>query len=373
MFSSYARRKLPSDAVGVFNLMSDLGFAPSLIDLHSLLYSLCKYGFVDESETFFCKTKSQFSVTNQTYTILISGWARLCNSERALNLFEEMVRQGIKPDLPCYNAVIAALCRAGLFETANGWLTDMRCVHKIEPNAATYSAFVQAATEAKDLNSSIKVLDRMKRDGLTPNVFTYNTIIKLLCELERVDEAYELLDEMLLRGTEPDIRSFNTILAVHCKLKECNKALRLLERMDNESCLPDRHTYNMLLKMLLGVGRIDRAKEVWEGMEKRRFYPPAACYAVMVHGLCRKKGRVEEACAYLERMVEEGIPPYESTCELLRQRLLKERQRERLLLVTDRMRRSSSRKIQELASVMDGSKKEIKEEEGEEGEISGAG
>jgi pentatricopeptide repeat protein len=97
---------------------------------------------------------------------------------------------------------------------------------------------------------------------------------------------------MLLRGVNPNIRSYNTILAVHCKVKESFKALRLIERMDNESCLPEQHTYNMLLKMLLDAGRIDKAHEIWEGMKKRRFCPSAACYAVMVHGLCRKRGWV---------------------------------------------------------------------------------
>ncbi|KAF3329323.1 pentatricopeptide repeat-containing protein [Carex littledalei] len=377
MFSSYSRHKLPSEAVRIFNLISDLGFTPSIVDLHSLLFSLCKYGFVLESEQFFLEIKSQFSITNQTYTILISGWARARDSKRALKLFDEMLQQGLVPDLPCYNAIISALCRDGELGPAHERLKEMRQVHELEPNAATYSFFLRAATEMKDLNSSIKVLDRMKRNGLTPNVFTYNTVIKLLCQLEKIDEAYELLDEMLLSGVKPDVWSYNTILTVHCRLKECNKALRLIRRMDNESCLPDNHTYNMLLKMLLDVGRIDRAHEIWEGMEKRQFYPPAACYAVMVHGLCRKKGRVEEACRYFERMVEEGIPPYEDTCELLRKRLIRVGLRERLVLVVDRMRRSSSCKILELSSIMDGSKRAVDEGsmgegrervEGEEGE-----
>jgi pentatricopeptide repeat protein len=356
MFSSYARHKLPSEAVRIFNLMSDLGFTPSIVDLHSLLFSLCKYGFVSESEQLFLEIKSQFSITNQTYTILISGWARARDSKRALKLFDEMLQQKLVPDLPCFNAIIGALCRAGELALAHEWLKEMRQKHKLEPNAATYSAFLSVATEMKDMNSSIKVLDRMNRDGLTPNVYTYNMVIKLRCELDKIEEAYELLDEMLLRGVKPDIRSYNTILAVHCKLKECYKALRLIEGMDNESCLPDQHTYNMLLKMLLDVGRIDKAHEIWEGMEKRRFYPSAACYAVMVHGLCRKRGRVEEACGYFERMVEEGIPPYEDTCELLRKRLIKVGLGERLFLVADRMRRSSSCKIQELSKIMDGSR-----------------
>ncbi|KAJ3693463.1 hypothetical protein LUZ60_008943 [Juncus effusus] len=364
IFSAYARYKLPSDAIRVFNLMGDLGFKPSLTDLHSLFLSLCKYSFVSEAEQFFHEIKPQFDITVQTYTILINGWGRIRDSKRALKLFDEMLEGKFQPDLPAYNSLIASLCRSGQVGPAQEMLKELQLVHKLVPNAATYSSFLRTATEAKELNSAIRALDRMKRRGLIPNTFTYNTILKLLCENEQTEDAYKLLDEMLLNdsNSKPDIWSYNSILAIHCKLKETNKALKLIERMDKDSCSPDQHSYNMLLKTLIHVGRIDEANEIFEGMEKRRFYPPCSCYAVMIHGLCRKKGRadLEMACGYFERMVEEGIPPYVSTCEVLRERLLRERMGEKVEIVLDRMRRSSSCAIRELCSVMSGTNKELR-------------
>jgi len=127
--------------------------------------------------------------------------------------------------------------------------------------------------------------------------------------------------------------------------------------------VPDQHIYNMLMKMLIGVGRIDRAVEVWDGMEERGFYPSVSIYAVMIHGLCRKKGRAKEACRYFDVMVDEGIPPYVSTCVLLRTELLRLGMQEKVDVLTDRMRRSTSRTIQELSSVMETGKE--MEEQGE--------
>jgi pentatricopeptide repeat protein len=136
MFSSYAQHKLPSEDVRNFYLMSDLGFITFIVDPHSLLFSLCKYGFVSESEQLFLEIKSQFGITNQTYTILISLRGR--DQKRALKLFDEMLQQKLVPDLPCYNAIIVALCRAGELALAHEWLKEMKQKHKLEPNAATY-------------------------------------------------------------------------------------------------------------------------------------------------------------------------------------------------------------------------------------------
>ena len=93
--------------------------------------------------------------------------------------------------------------------------------------------------------------------------------------------------------------------------------------------------------------------ETWDGMEKRGFYPAAPSYSVMIHGLCRKKGGVEEACRYFEMMLEEGIPPYQSTCELLKDQLLRLGLKEKVDILFDKMQRSSSCTIQELSSAMD--------------------
>ncbi|KAJ1289494.1 hypothetical protein BS78_02G168500 [Paspalum vaginatum] len=352
LFRAYARARLPEDAIRAFSSMEGFGFPPTVADLHSLLFTLSHNGLVEHAEAFFRESAIQFDVSAKTYTILISGWAVVTKPANARNLFEEMIERGIEPDVPAYNALIDALCRGGDVALAQQQLKDMQCSRGLVPDAATYGPFLRSACASKDARAALRVLDRMHARDLTPNVFTYNAVIRLLCELGEVDEAYTILNEMATHGEKPDVWSYNTLLNTHCKLKEVNKALRLISRMDGDSCLPDRHSYNMILKMLIAVGRVDRAIEVWDGMEKCGFHPGAATYAVMIHGLACKKGRAEEACSYFLRMVDEGIPPYQATCQVLRDRLLRLGLRNDLEVLTDRMCRSTSCTIQDLASIM---------------------
>ncbi|KAG8056587.1 hypothetical protein GUJ93_ZPchr0002g25945 [Zizania palustris] len=354
LFRAYSRARLPDDAIRAFSSMVGFGFPPTLADFHSLLFALSHNGLVEHAEPFF--RESAVDVSAKTYTILISGWAVVKKPENAQTLFDEMVERGVEPDVLAYNALIDALCRGGDITCAHEQLNNMQHSHGLVPNAATYGPFLHAACASKDVRAALRVLDRMRRHALTPNVFTYNAIIRLLCDLGEVDEAYGILNEINTQGEKPDVWSYNTLLNAHCKLKEVNKALRLISRMDKELCLPDRHSYNMLLKMLIGVGRIDTAIEVWDGMEKRGFHPGAATYAVMIHGLACKKGSAEDACSYFVRMVDEGIPPYQNTCELLRDRLLTLGLRDQLVVLTDRMRRSTSCTIREMSTIMRRSK-----------------
>lgn len=337
--------------------MSDFGLHPDLDDFQHLLSSLCRNDLVEAAQSFFDQSKSLFPVNQKTFSILINGWADSRNPNEALRLFDEMLQRGCLVDVAAYNSLISALCKGGELDQAHLRLHEMQKNHGLEPDAGTYAAFVRAASAANDEFAATRVLHRMTRHNLVPGVFTYNCVIRLLCEKEKMNEAYGLLDEMIERGAKPDVWSYNTILVVHCKLHEINKSLRLLLRMDKDACLPDRHTYNMLLKMLIDVGRTDRAMEVWDGMKGRGFYPAAPSYAVMIHGLCKKKGKVEEACHFFEKMVDDGIPPYLNTCEMLRDKLLQIGLREQVGVLACKMSRSTSCKIQELSLAMEGKTK----------------
>ncbi|PWA65164.1 pentatricopeptide repeat (PPR) superfamily protein [Artemisia annua] len=356
---NYARANLPLDAIRAFKNMGLYGLEPGINDLDHLLYVLCKRRHVREAQVFLDEVKGGFGVTVKTYSILVRGWGFVGESGEARKVFDEMVMRGLSVDVHAFNSVLESLCKGGEVDEARRLFREMRG-KGLEPDAFSYSIFVHAACEADDVHSAFRVLDRMKRYGLVPNVFTYNAIINRLCKNDKVEEAYELLDEMIERNVKPDVWSYNAILSFHCNRLEVNMATKLVSRMDTDSCDPDRHTYNMLLKMLIRVGRFDRVTSVWNKMIDKGFHPSASTYAVMVHGLCRKKGKLEDACQYFEMMVDDGIPPYSSTCELLRNKIIGLGFAEQVEILADKMERSTSCTIQDLSSVMRGNRKNIK-------------
>lgn len=362
IFSAYSRANLPSDAIRAFKNMVDFGIHPSINDLDQLLYVLCKRRHVRDAQLFFDEVKHEFNPSVKTYSILVRGWGYIGESSEAHKVFDEMLVRGCCVDVHAYNSILESMCKGGDVNGAYKLFRDMR-PKGLEPDAFTYSIFIHASCNANDLHSAFRVLDRMKRYNLVPNVFTYNTIIKTLCKNDKTEEAYQLLDEMIERKVKPDVWSYNAILAFHCNRLEVNMATKLVSRMDTDSCEPDRHTYNMLLKMLIRVGRFDRVTSLWEKMEETGFHPSASTHAVMIHGFCRKKGMVEEACRYFEMMVDGGIPPYSSTCELLRNKIIGLGFAEQVEILAEKMERSTSCSIQDLSGIMRGNRKNTKREE----------
>lgn len=353
VFRAYSRANLPGDAIRAFDRMVEFGIRPSIDDVDQLLFILCKRQHVKQAQGFFDRIKGGFEPSAKGYSILVRGWGDIGEASEARKVFEEMVQRGCSVDVLAYNSLLEALCKGGNLDEAYKMLGEMGS-SGIEPDACSYSVFIRAYCEANDIHAAFRVLDRMSRHNLVPNLFTYNCIIKKLCDNDEIDEAYKLLTEMFERGIEPDRWSYNAILAYHCEHSEVNRALRLISRMETNECLPDSHTYNMTLKLLIRIGRFDRATELWESMGDKGFYPSVSTYSVMVHGLCKKKGKLEEACKYFEMMVDEGIPPYFSTVELLRNRLLGFGFSDIVEILANKMARSTSCSIQELATAMRG-------------------
>ncbi|TXG69306.1 hypothetical protein EZV62_004241 [Acer yangbiense] len=355
VFRAYSRANLPNDALRAFSRMEEFGVKPSIHDLDHLFYVLCKRKQVKHAQQFLDKVKHEFTPTVKTYSILIRGWGDIGELSEARKLFDEMLERKCSVDVLAYNSLLEAMCKGGNVDEAYKMFVEMRS-SGTKPDAFSYSIFIHAYCEANDLHSVFRVLDTMWRYNLSPNVFTYNCVIKKLCKNEKIEEAYQLLDEMIERGVDPDAWSYNAILAYHCDHCEINMALKLISRMEKDNCMPDRHTYNMVLKLLVRVGRFDRATEVWESMEKSGFYPSVSTYSVMVHGLCKKRGKLEDACKYFEMMVDEGLPPYSSTVEMLRNQLLGLGFLDTIEILADKMERSTSCSIQELANAMRGDK-----------------
>ncbi|PQM41765.1 pentatricopeptide repeat-containing protein [Prunus yedoensis var. nudiflora] len=355
IFRVYSRANLPRDAIRAFNRMVEFGIKPGVHDLDQLMHTLCKRKHVKYAHEFFDKVKSGFVLNAKTYSILMRGWGDIGDSDEARKLFDEMTERGCLVDVPAYNSYLEALCKGGKVDEAYKIFREMGS-NGTDPDACTYSIFIRAYCEADDIHSVFRVLDRMRRYNLLPNVYSYNCIIKKLCKNDKVEEAYQLLDEMIERGVMPDAWSYNAIQAYHCDHCEVNRALRLLSRMEKDNCKPDQHTYNMVLKLLIRIGRFDRVTEVWESMEKRGFYPSVSTYSVMIHGLCKKKHKLEEACKYYEIMIDEGIPPYSSTVEMLRNRLRGLGLLEYTEILASKMEQSTSCSIQELANLIRGDK-----------------
>ncbi|GKV32461.1 hypothetical protein SLEP1_g41068 [Rubroshorea leprosula] len=160
------------------------------------LYAKC--GFVDKAYEVFNGIICKQNVV--TWNTMIMGFAMHGDGNKALELFEEMDRAGVRPDAVSYLSLLCACNHAGLVE------------------------------------DGMRLFNSMERHGVKPNVKHYGTLVDLLGRAGQVKKAYNIINSMPM---EPDLVLWQSLLGACQIYKDVEMAemvsSRLVE-MGSRSC-----------------------------------------------------------------------------------------------------------------------------------------
>ncbi|CAN7130205.1 unnamed protein product [Brassica rapa subsp. narinosa] len=285
---------------------------PEINAFNFLLDALCKCGLVKEAEALVRKMKFKLKPDANTFNVLFFGCCRVRDPKKAMELMEEMIGAGHKPENFTYCAAIDAFCQAGMVDEAAELFEFMVTKGSAvsAPTARTFALMIVALAKSGKEDECFELIGRMIAMGCLPDVSTYKDVVEGMCNAGKVEEAYRFLDEMGSKGYPPDIVTYNCFLRVLCESKKSDEAVKLYKRMVETSCVPSVQTYNMLITMFFDMADPDGAYSTWKEMDERGCGQDVETYCAMVNGLfdC---GREKEACFLLEEVVSKGLKlPY---------------------------------------------------------------
>ncbi|CAL9217341.1 unnamed protein product [Arabidopsis halleri] len=120
------------------------------------MYSKC--GFVDKAFQVFDQFMGKKSVV--TWNTMITGFAVHGEAHRALEIFEKLEHNGIKPDDVSYLAALTACRHAGLVEYGMSIFNNMAC-NGVEPNMKHYGCVVDLLSRAGRLREAHDIICSM--------------------------------------------------------------------------------------------------------------------------------------------------------------------------------------------------------------------
>jgi len=127
--------------------------------------------------------------------------------KHALDLLEQMKKDGVVPDAYSYSAAISACGAEGRWEEALNLIKIMqRGGRRSRPNKIAYTAAISACGRSGEWEHAMELFNDMKKDGLQPDRVSYNALLYSLRVADKADEAYEIWNEMCGRGEDSDDR-----------------------------------------------------------------------------------------------------------------------------------------------------------------------
>jgi pentatricopeptide repeat protein len=157
--------------------MSELGCAPDAFSYSFVLKGLC-----DNRRSQHALDLLQMVVNDGgacsldvvVYSTVIDGLLKEGEVGKASNLFNEMMQQGVKPNVVTYSSVIDALCKASAMEKAELFLRLM-VDNGVRPNTVTYNSMIHGYSSLGQWKGASRMFREMTNQGLIPDTATWNS------------------------------------------------------------------------------------------------------------------------------------------------------------------------------------------------------
>ncbi|KAL3581930.1 hypothetical protein D5086_016262 [Populus alba] len=183
-----------------------------------------------------------------TYMKLLVLLGRCGQPQRAHQIFDEMIEEGIEPTSEFYTALLAAYCRNNLIEEGFSIINQMKTVPRCQPDVYTYSTLLKACVDASRFELIDILYQEMDERLTSPNTVTQNIVLSGYGKVGMYDQMKRVLSGMLeSTACKPDVWTMNIILSVFGNKVHVDLMDRWYEKFRNFGMEPETRTFNILI------------------------------------------------------------------------------------------------------------------------------
>ncbi|XP_048329913.2 pentatricopeptide repeat-containing protein At1g74600, chloroplastic [Ziziphus jujuba] len=313
-----------------YALKSALGFYCSVGCSLSTMYSKC--GSLEESYKVFLEIPAK---DNVSWASMIAGFAEHGFADQALELFRDMLSDGVMPDNMTLNAGLTACAvlpslktgkeihgyalRAGLGNdrVVGGALITMyskcsalklaRSVFDVLPekDQVAWSSLASGYAQNGYIEEAVLLFHHMLMADLAIDSFIVSSILGSIALLNKTSIGTQLHAHIIKMGLDSDVSVGSSLVTMFSKSGSIEDCCKVFDQIEE----PDLIGWTAMIVSYAKNGRGAEALRVYEIMKKEGIKPDSVTF-VAVLSACSHSGLVEEAHFHLHSMAKDyGIEP----------------------------------------------------------------
>ena len=189
------------------------------------------------------------------YNCIMDACLRFNKIDKMLEMYENMIKEGIKPSSITCGIVIKAYGMKGDLNSALNIYYKMK-KEKIEISNITYGCLINACIKNNDLNKAFELYESLKHESYEMNTILYTTLIKAYTKQKDINKVVEIFSTMKKsQNSKPNIITYNSIIDCCIKCDKFNLAYEYFQEMlfdinntSENSIRPDIVTFSTLIK-----------------------------------------------------------------------------------------------------------------------------
>ncbi|KAL0373729.1 UNVERIFIED_CONTAM: Pentatricopeptide repeat-containing protein, chloroplastic [Sesamum radiatum] len=292
VLAACANPSMFKDALQVHCWIFKIGLYLDPVVKASLINTYSKVGAIDLSEIAFAEAQDLKQVG--VWANMISAFVHSGNYEKAIILFERMLKEGTAPDKFIASSILSLIDSLILGRQVHGYALKVGMVSEVSVGSSIFTMY----SKCGDLEESLKAFEQLERKD---NI-SWTSMIAGLAEHGCADKAVQMFRQMEFENSVPDEKLLSTILN-SCSALHSLKLGREIHGFALR-CGFAEHTIidDALVNMYSKCGDLNSARIVFHAMPFR----DQVSWSSLISGFAQR-GYIEEALQLFHDMLLSGI------------------------------------------------------------------
>lgn len=293
MVSCYVSSGSSEDALQlIVQARRDLDFKPTEFSFGSLIKACSDLNKEAGEQLHGFVVKTGFDSNFVVGTSLVDMYGEFGDVRGMQMVFDSM----LSIDVALYNAMIVALLKNGLDETALVYLRKLRW-EGLSPNECTFSGALKACSGLQSCSLGAMVHGLVEKSKFNGDLVVNTALTDMYMKCGKVEESCRVFDRMHERSTI----SYNSMISGHGQNGNFDEAVSLFIEMKRQKKNVDLSTFVALLNSCLG-----REWSAYAHAVKHGFRSNLMVQNALLDGLLRK-GSAEEARELFDKMEQRNV------------------------------------------------------------------
>jgi pentatricopeptide repeat protein len=236
-----------------------------------------------------------------TYKTLMKVYASCNLFDRACNLLEHVLEDGIEPDHVMYGCLVKFAVKCGRED-----LSDRLFMKAQGGDVQNYMWLIRSAGRKGDVPRALELLKGLrskKADQVDAGV--YNCVLDVCLSCHAIKEAEEVLQDMRKRKLLTLV-TYNTLMKHYCLEGNFRKARSLLFEMRREGLSPDTASFNCLISAAVSADDVVQAWDIFDEMERHCLKADHFTISILMK-IVRRSHNVRDASRALAVLDRSGV------------------------------------------------------------------
>ncbi|KAL2489079.1 Pentatricopeptide repeat-containing protein [Forsythia ovata] len=299
-------------------------------------YSKC--GSLDMALKAFCRTREKNVIS---WTAVISACGDNGHSAMGLDMFVEMLSEGVEPNeftltsvlslcciiqalglgtqvhslsiklgygtqIPVTNSIMYLYLKSGCISEAKKLFDGMNTISLV-----TWNAMIAGHAQMMDLGQdglsthfsgieALKIFQRMKRSGMKPDLYTFSSVLTVCSNLVALEQGEQVHAQTIKTGFLSDVVVGTALVNMYNKCGSIGRASKAFIEMSTRTLI----SWTSMITAFAQHGLSQQALQLFEDMRFIGVRPNKITF-VGVLSACSQAGMVDEALAYFNLMKNE--------------------------------------------------------------------